>query len=114
MEDKREYLPEIVKNIKKADPYKIILFGSYATDAYSEDSDLDLLVVLNSWGIAKNYGEKMRNKLLVRRKIYNLSKEIPIDLLVYTRGEYEVVLKSENSFCNEIKKTGKILYEKTD
>ena len=28
---------------------------------------------------------------------YNLSKKIPIDLLVYTRGEYEVVLKSENS-----------------
>ena len=114
MEDKRKYLPDIVKNIKETDPYKIILFGSYAGDSFSEDSDLDLLVVLDSLGIAKNYDEKMRNKLLVRRKIYKLSKKIPIDLLVYTRGEYEVVLKSENSFCNEIQQTGKVLYEKTD
>ncbi|MCI5125730.1 MAG: nucleotidyltransferase domain-containing protein [Candidatus Electrothrix sp. AR5] len=114
MEDKRKYLPEIVKNIRETDPYKIILFGSYAGDSFTEDSDLDLLVVLDSLGIAKNYDEKMRNKMLVRRKIYNLSKRIPIDLLVYTRGEYDIVLKSKNSFCNEIKKTGKLLYEKTD
>ncbi|MCI5188493.1 MAG: nucleotidyltransferase domain-containing protein [Candidatus Electrothrix sp. AS4_5] len=114
MKDKKKYLPEIVKNIKKADPYKIILFGSYATDAYSEDSDLDLLVVLDSLGIAKNYAEKMRNKMLVRKKIYKLSKKIPIDLLVYTKGEYDIIQKNKSSFCNEIKKTGKILYEKTD
>ncbi|MCI5157009.1 MAG: nucleotidyltransferase domain-containing protein [Candidatus Electrothrix sp. AUS1_2] len=114
MEEKRKYLPDIVKNIRETDPYKIILFGSYAGNTFSEDSDIDLLVVLNSLGIAKNYDEKMRNKLLVRRKIYKLSKKIPIDLLVYTRGEYEVVLKNESSFCNEIQQTGKVLYEKTD
>lgn len=114
MKDKRKYLPEIVKNIREADPYKIILFGSYAGDTFSEDSDIDLLVVLNSLGIAKNYDEKMRNKLLVRRKIYNLSKKIPIDLLVYTKGEYDIIQKNKNSFCNEIKKTGKVLYEKAD
>lgn len=56
----------------------------------------------------------MRNKMLVRRKIYNLSKKIPIDLLVDTKGEYDIIQKSKNSFCNEIKKTGKLLYEKTD
>ena len=114
MEDKRKYLPEIVNRIRQTDPYKIILFGSYAGDTFSEDSDLDLLVVLDSLGIAKNYDEKMRNKMLVRRKIYNLSKKIPIDLIVYTKGEYDIIQKSRNSFCNEIKKTGKLLYEKTD
>ena len=112
MEDKRKYLPEIVRNIRKIDPYKIILFGSYAGGAFSEDSDLDLVVVLDSLEIAKNYDEKMRNKLLVRQKNYNLSKKIPIDLLVYTRSEYDIVLKSKNSFCNEIKKTGRVLYER--
>ncbi|XOF35387.1 MAG: nucleotidyltransferase domain-containing protein [Candidatus Electrothrix sp. YB6] len=76
----------MVKNIRKTDPYQIILFGSYAGDSFTEDSDLDLLVVLDSLGIAKNYAEKMRNKMLVRKKIYKLSKKIPIDLLVYTKG----------------------------
>ncbi len=114
LEDKRKYLSEIVSRIRETDPYKIILFGSYTGDAFSEDSDLDLLVVLNSLGIAKNYDEKMRNKMLVRKKIYNLSKKIPIDLLVYTKGEYDIIQKSGTSFCNEIRKTGKVLYEKAD
>lgn len=109
-----EYLSDIVRNIRQADPYKIILFGSYASGAFSEDSDLDLLVILDSPEIAKNYDEKMRNRLLVRRKIYELSRKVPVDLLVYTRGEYDLVSESGSSFCKEIEKTGKVLYEKTD
>ncbi|MCI5143839.1 MAG: hypothetical protein D3909_19380, partial [Candidatus Electrothrix sp. ATG1] len=77
LEDKKKYLSEIVSRIRETDPYKIILFGSYAADTFSEDSDLDLLVVLDSLGIAKNYDEKMRNKMLVRRKLYKLSKKNP-------------------------------------
>ncbi|MCI5142940.1 MAG: nucleotidyltransferase domain-containing protein, partial [Candidatus Electrothrix sp. ATG1] len=42
------------------------------------------------------------------------SKKTPIDLLVYTKGEYDIIRKSENSFCNEIKRTGKVLYEKAN
>ena len=90
------------------------MFGSYARGVFSEDSDLELIVVLDSTEITKNYDEKMRNKLLVRRKIYELSRKVPIDLVVYTKGEYDIISESENSFYNEIKETGKVLYEKTD
>lgn len=114
MEDKKKCITEIVKKIKQINPYKIILFGSYAHGVYSEDSDIDLLVLLDSSEIAKNYEEKMRNKLLVRRNIYELSKKVPIDLIVYTKGEYEIISESRNSFYNEIKNTGKVLYEKDD
>ena len=114
MEDKRKYLPEIISRIRRTDPYKIIMFGSYADDAFSEDSDLDLLIVLDSPEIAQNYDEKMRNKLLVRRNIYGLSKQIPIDLVVYTKGEYDIILRNGTSFSHEIKNKGKVLYEKAD
>lgn len=114
MKDNRQYLPEIIKNIRQIEPHKIILFGSYADGSFSEDSDLDLIVILDSSEIAKNYDEKMKNKLLVRRSIYELSSKVPVDLVVYTKGEYEIISKSGNSFYNEIKNTGKTLYEKTD
>jgi len=91
---------------------KIILFGSYANGNFSEDSDIDLIVILDSSEIAKNYEEKMKNKLLVRKSIYELSKKIPIDLVVYTKTEYDIIANNENSFYNEIVNSGKILYEK--
>jgi hypothetical protein len=71
-------------------------------------------VILDSPDIAKNYDEKMKNKLLVRRKIYELSREVPIDLVVYTKGEYHIISESKSSFYNEIEKQGKILYEKAE
>ncbi len=114
MKDKRFYLAEIVKNISKIDPYRIVLFGSYANENFSENSDLDLLIVLNSPDVAKNYEEKMRNKLLVRRLIYGLSKQIPVDLVVYTKGELDILSENNISFFNEIRTKGKVLYEKAD
>jgi predicted nucleotidyltransferase len=113
IKDNRIYLPEIVENLKQINPYKIILFGSYANGVFSEDSDLDMIVILDSLEIAKNYEEKMKNRLLVRSKIYELSKKVAIDLLVYTKSEYEIISKSQNSFFDEIKNTGRVLYEKT-
>ena len=112
MKDNRRYIPEIIKILNQIKPYKIILFGSYANGIFSEDSDIDLIVVLDSSEIAKNYDEKMKNKLLVRRHLYELSKKVSIDLVVYTKSEFEIISNNENSFYNEIKSTGKILYEK--
>ena len=108
----KNYLPEIIKNLKKLNPFKIILFGSYASDDVSEESDIDLIVVLDSQYIAMNYEEKMKNKLLVRNSIYELSKKVAIDLIVYTKAEYEIISSIDNSFFNEIKTSGKTLYEK--
>ena len=72
------------------------------------------MVILDSQKISADYDEKMKNKLKVRRNIYELSKKIPIDLLVYTKAEYNIISNSGNSFYNEIKNMGKVLYEKTD
>jgi len=114
MKDKTKYLPNIINNLKQVNPYKIILFGSHVKESAIEDSDLDLFVILDSPKISKNYDEKMRNRLLVRQKIYDISKEIPIDLVVYKNGEYDIILKNRSSFCNEVENTGKVIYEKTD
>jgi predicted nucleotidyltransferase len=112
IEDKRKYLPEITSRIREVNPYRIILFGSYANGNFSENSDIDLLVVLDSPDVAKNYEEKMQNKLLVRRLIYGVSKQIPVDLVVYTKGEFDILSENNISFFSDIRTKGKVLYEK--
>jgi hypothetical protein len=37
---------------------------------------------------------------------------MPIDLVVYTYGEFEVLQNRKTSFYNEIMGSGKIIYEK--
>jgi len=112
MEDNRKYLAEIVKNIRQVDPHKIILFGSSVGGVLREDSDLDLVVILDSHEIAKGYDDRIKNKLLVRRAVYELSKKVPVDLVVYTKGEYDIISRSGGSFYNHIETNGKVLYEK--
>jgi predicted nucleotidyltransferase len=112
MKNAQKYLEEIKSRLEEIEPYKIILFGSVAMGNSDEESDIDLIVVLDSEKISQNYEEKMYNKMLVRKAIRDISAEIPIDLLVYTKKEFEIIMNNKNSFFKEIELQGKVLYEK--
>ena len=104
-------IKELVRNLLELDPVKIIAFGSYAAGDMNEDSDLDLLIVLNKNTIPQTYEEKMDLKVEVRKKIREINKKIPIDILVYTLAEYNEIKKNMGSFLKEIHQNGKVLYE---
>ncbi len=106
------YLPIIINALKGIDVYKIVLFGSLSERNEHKDSDIDLAVILNSFEIPQNYRERIKNKLLVRNAILDISYEVPIDLVVYTRTEYEKSCEVNHPFIREIEK-GKVLYETT-
>ena len=107
-----KYLDKILQKIKVLDPRTVVIFGSYAKNNLSEDSDLDLLVVLDTNKIPSTYDEKIKMKLDVRKAIREINREIAVDLLVYTIPEYEELMSSESSFSKELKETGKVIYEK--
>ncbi len=109
-----QYLSEAVDSLKEINPVKIILFGSTAYNQTDEDSDLDFLVVLDEDSVPTTYEEKLEQKVRVRTCLTKLNKKVPIDLIVYTIPEYEEFKKINNSFCQEIHKTGKTLYEKAN
>lgn len=91
--------------INHLDVVKIILFGSYVSGKPTKDSDLDLLVILNT----KEKGLKryaMVSELLEPRKI-------PIDIIVKTPDEIRTRERMFDPFIRSIFKTGKVLYEKT-
>ena len=93
-------------------PFKIILFGSYAYGNPSKDSDIDLLVVTNDNHYPKNYKEKMETYLKISSILSQFKKEIPIDLIVHTIPMHKRFIELGSMFSKEILKNGKVLYER--
>lgn len=106
-----KYIPLIVKKLRTIQPYKIVLFGSYAYGEPDADSDIDLLVVLNTEEMPKNFQENMENKLLVRNVLWELNKKTSIDLIVHTKSMYQKFNKLGSMFSKELLEKGKVLYE---
>ncbi len=105
------YLPLILEQLKTLHPQKVVLFGSYAYGTPHEESDIDLLVVLDTDTMPQTFQENMKNKLMVRKAIWELSKQISIDLLVYTKPMYRKFQELGSMFAREISQKGKVLYE---
>ena len=112
METKNKDIRKIVSNILPLNPYRIVLFGSHAEGTQDAESDIDLLVVLDSDSIAQNYDERMNRRLMVRNSVREINKRIPMDILVYTRAEYQYLKSQEATFVDNIESNGKTLYEK--
>ncbi len=98
-------LHEIVKKIvKEYQPEKIILFGSYAWGAPTQDSDIDLFVVKKG---EKSSLEMMRE---VNRIVFK--RDFAMDFLVYTTQQLEKRKEMGDPFIRRIIESGKILYAK--
>ena len=106
------YVDQLLEALKQADPYRIILFGSYAKGTDSENSDIDMLVILDNNDVAKTYEERINKKLYINRLVRNINYKIALDILVYSKEEYRIVKNTGNYIIDEIENTGRILYEK--
>lgn len=112
MTNKIEYLDRIMDKLGELNIYKVILFGSYANGSADEESDIDLIVVLDEDYSPKDYDDWLEIKMKVRRVLREINNDVALDLLVYTKPQYEMMKKEMNSFQKEFHETGKILYEK--
>jgi len=106
------YLENIVAALKELNIKEIILFGSINEKRYDNESDIDLLVILDIDKIPQTYEEKMKLKLEIRKAIRDINRKVAIDLLVYTKKEFEELKKRGNNFFQNIIKNGKKIYEK--
>jgi uncharacterized protein len=83
---------------------KILLFGSEARGDAGAESDIDLLVVLDMETVPQSYRERNRNYLRVSRTIRDIEKHHPIDLLVYTKPEFEKIIAGGSYFMRSVLK----------
>ena len=86
-------------------PERVILFGSFASDQANEDSDVDLLVIMDY------EGKPWRTAACIRQ---TLRPDFPMDLLVRTPEQVHQRIQMGDSFFKDITKRGTILYETTD
>lgn len=99
-------IEEIVRRILSVvNPVKIILFGSYVYGKPREDSDLDILVIVDE-------DKRPRYKRVVPVNLALSDIIYPIDVFIYTRSEVEEWRKVPQSFITSIIKKGKVIYEK--
>ena len=110
-ENKKSYLPVIVKKLKNIGIHKIILFGSLASGVVHVDSDVDLIVVTNDDYMPQSYKQKSEVYLKVSSALTEITGEIPIDLIVYTKPMYDRFNELGSLFSKEISQKGTVLYE---
>ena len=100
-----ELLREVTKRIVEAfDPEKIILFGSHAYGTPTPDSDVDLLIIMES-------DERPAKRSMRVSKVLQ-PRPFPMDILVRTPQEVARRLSLGDYFFIEIMKRGKVLYER--
>ena len=89
--------------IENFHPERIILFGSYATGTPTPDSDLDLLVVMDT--------EQPRNKRSLPIRLMFNPVPCAMDILVYTPAEVEKWNGATNHIVTEAFLDGKVIYD---
>ncbi len=104
-------IDEMTERLKELKPYKVILFGSYAKGTATKDSDLDVLVVLDSNDFAKTFDERMDRWNIIYPAVLETNRKIALDVITYSKAEYEYLLKEKDFFVKEVVDTGKVLYE---
>ena len=97
---------EIIKKVSPKRLHKLILFGSHAYGDPSEASDIDLLVVLNSDEIPRNYEERSLNYLEVNRLLRDINKRVSMDLMVMTKAQWKKFIELDSGFSKEINLKG--------
>jgi len=92
----KKYIEQIVKELIKYNPRKIILFGSRARGDYKEQSDIDIAIDIHV---------PFREKRKIREKVDDVSGLYSVDLIFLD--------DVDDDFKNRILKEGLILYEKS-
>ena len=105
--DSLENIREITRCfVSQVNPLKVILFGSFANDTYTDESDFDFYLVIDD---GRNVGE-------VTDKAYDSVTDIkrrPVDIVVGTSSRFERKGKSPHSLMveGEVQRNGIVLYD---
>ena len=91
--------------VEKFEPQKIILFGSYARQRPRAESDVDLLVIMDT---------SLSETEQAVRILQNIEYHFGLDLLVRTPENLARRLELGDPFLQEIMTEGIVIYERAD
>jgi predicted nucleotidyltransferase len=91
--------------VEQFHPEKIILFGSYAYGEPKPESDVDILVIMDT------HIKEIQKALEIRQAINPL---FGLDIIVHTPEKLQKRISLGDSFLKEIVEKGIVLYESPD
>jgi len=100
--DIQAFVDQVVRHFR---PAAVILFGSYAYGQPTEDSDVDLMVVMPHRGPGAKAATRIR---------LACPRAFPMDLIVRTPAEVRRRLRMGDSFLREVTSKGIVLHESGD
>jgi uncharacterized protein len=104
----REHLAEVATSIAlRFRPERIVLFGSRAAGTSTEDSDVDLMVVMETSLRPPEQAARIRQAL-------ELTPPFALDVLVRTPRQIEEGLRDGDFFVENLITQGALLYEAAD
>jgi predicted nucleotidyltransferase len=102
LEDIQAVVRQIVQHFH---PEKVVLFGSYSDGTPDGDSDVDLLVIMDT-------DEQL---LQAAARIAALvDHPFPLDIIVFRPSEFRASLERKGVFATTVMTTGTVLYEAGD
>lgn len=99
LQDIQRIVQQIVEHFH---PQKVILFGSYARGTPTEDSDVDLLVVMEIEGSPLHAAARIAAAV---------DHPYALDILVRSPSDLEASVARRGIFATEVLTTGLVLYE---
>jgi predicted nucleotidyltransferase len=104
MERADDALWTVVEALRRYDPERIYVFGSWARAEADELSDLDLVVI-----------KRTTSPFLARMR--EAARLLPaetggVDILVYTPDEFESLRRSGNAFAEMVCEEGQLVYDR--
>ena len=84
-------------------PERIILFGSFAYGRPDQDSDIDLLVIMDFKGSAREQAVKV---------VQTIDYHFPLDLMVRSREQISKRIDQGDFFLREVLEKGEVLYDR--
>ena len=104
--DEDEFRAIMERLVRELHPEKVVLFGTYAYGTPTPDSDVDLLVIMQT------DAPPVERFAMVSRTLE--PRPFPVDILVKTPAQIERAL-AKGVFCiREILTRGRVLYERPD
>ena len=97
--DIQQFVDEVVRHFQ---PDAVILFGSHAYGHPTEDSDVDLLVIMPHRGSAAQMATRIR---------LACPRTFPMDLLVRSPTEINRLIRADDVFAREVTSRGIVLHE---
>ncbi len=82
--------------INKFNPLDIFIFGSYAKGLINKRSDIDLCIIINTHNKRK----------LVEKILLEIEYDSDVDIVIYTKEEWERYKDDPSTFANIIFRTG--------